>query len=122
MTDNEQCVAIAEWMGELDPVKCKPSIEQLEAILASSEHRVVVTMEPSGEVRSVRDYTHDLNAMHDAEKRLERHDKNEEQIELNNYVQHLMRISRASGNHYTYQATAAQRAEALLRTVGLWRE
>lgn len=68
------------------------------------------------------DYLHDLNAMAVAEKTLEYPGRHAEQVELNLYAETLRRISLANRNHYTFQATAAQRAEAFLKTLNLWVE
>lgn len=58
----------------------------------------------------VPDYLEDLNAMHEAEKVL-----THEQFD-DYYVRLCIKIARP------YHATAAQRAEAFLRTLGLWKE
>jgi hypothetical protein len=55
-------------------------------------------------------YLNDLNAMHEAEKALE---SNQEQ----SYFELLHDVA---GNLKFYRATAAQRAEAFLRTLNLW--
>jgi hypothetical protein len=57
------------------------------------------------------DYLNDLNAMHKAEKVLE---SNQEQ----SYFELLHDIA---GNLNFYRATAAQRAEAFLKTLNLWK-
>lgn len=57
------------------------------------------------------DYCNDLNAMHEAEKVLE---SNQEQ----SYFELLHDIA---GNLKFYRATAAQRAEAFLKTLNLWK-
>lgn len=66
------------------------------------------------------DPVNDLNAMHEAEKTL---------MELGLYTEHLERICRnqsalkfASPGVWSVHATAAQRAEAFLRTIGKWKE
>jgi hypothetical protein len=59
---NPISIAIAEACSELSPPKCRPSIEQLEAILASNSPRKVVLL-PNGEVRSIPDYTNDIRAI-----------------------------------------------------------
>jgi hypothetical protein len=59
------------------------------------------------------DYLNDLNAMHEAEKVL-----NEKQEDIMNST--LWDIM--GGRKYLWHATASQRAEALLRTVGKWKE
>ena len=71
------------------------------------------------------DYLNDLNAMHEAEKKLpeERHPK---------WIRYLVQICTqtaaerrdklvAPPAYYTATATAAQRAEAFLRTLNLWK-
>jgi hypothetical protein len=57
-------------------------------------------------------YTVDLNAMHEAEKTLS---------ETNMFVMahHIERFVSRHGQHY-FHATARQRAEAFLRTLGKW--
>lgn len=67
-------------------------------------------------------YLSDLDAMQVAEKTLERPNHDDEQVELNIYAEILRRISLANRNHYTFQATAEQRAEAFLRAIGKWVE
>lgn len=54
-------------------------------------------------------YLHDLNTMHEAEKLI----MDESSI---TYFEHLNRIS------CPWHATAAQRAEAFLKTIGKWKE
>jgi hypothetical protein len=62
------------------------------------------------------DYLNDLNAMHEAEKVLEIN-------QWGHYKENLTVCAAPSGfpSHY-WHATAAQRAEAFLRTVGKWEE
>lgn len=72
------------------------------------------------ELKSYPDYLNDLNAMHEAEKTLKG-------MQCQNYQ--LWLIGCARGEHfihnktpdcYEFHATAAQRAEAFLRTIGKW--
>lgn len=65
------------------------------------------------------DYLNDLNAMHEAEKTLK--DKSEilHHTEQFIYRRHLVAICGKGG---AYVATAAQRAEAFLKTLDLWIE
>ena len=60
------------------------------------------------------DYCTDLNAMHEAEKTL---------TDTNMFVMahYIERLVSARGQHY-FHATARQRAEAFLRTLGKWEE
>lgn len=111
MSPEAQRVAIAEWMGLLEPPKCKPSIEQLEAILADTSRNLKVDLLPSGEIRAVPDYTNDLNAMWTAEELLQAGD---DCVTYRNWLERL------SGS--AWHATATQRCEALLRTLDLWSE
>ena len=60
------------------------------------------------------DYCNDLNAMHEAEKTLSGTDMFVMGI-------HIERLVSRHGQHY-FHATARQRAEAFLRTLGLWKE
>ena len=64
------------------------------------------------------DYLRDLNAMHEAEKVLT-------PIQCNDYdtrIVHALRQAEAfpAANKWKFHAIAAQRAEAFLRTLGLW--
>lgn len=62
---------------------------------------------------SVPDYLNDLNAIHEAEKRM--HDA-EDGAPWNEYVRHLNRICAASGDEDIH-ATASQRSDAFLLTI-----
>jgi len=68
-------------------------------------------------MRHVPQYVYDLNAMHQAEKSLT-HDQHID------YMEHLGMCSDDYGHKvWAYvQATAAQRAEAFLRTIGKWED
>ena len=61
-------------------------------------------------------YLNDLNAMHEAEKRLSREQLDSYIFEMHEVIGH---------NHierYVVTAAAAQRAEAFLRTIGKWED
>ena len=62
------------------------------------------------------DYLNDLNAMHEAEKVLTMEQRNAYFFTLNTAV------SNGEGFWHLLHATAAQRAEALLRTLGKWED
>ena len=72
------------------------------------------------------DYLNDLNAMHEAEKVLSVDGVRSFNRELTSIVSNTKaaRLSRGESNAvcYEWHATAAQRAEALLRTLNLWRD
>jgi hypothetical protein len=119
MTNDEQNIAVAEWCGwKLDPTGLWWS-------------------DPTGNygVKGPPDYGSDLNATHEAEKQLLTGDGWKKR--LAKYSSELMavmhdtdfgRIDVAFKNdmvhlrYFTLHATAAQRREALLRTIGRWKE
>jgi hypothetical protein len=114
-------VAIAEACGVLDAPKCKPSIEQLEAIL-SSKDKLVVEVMPDGQVRSMPDYINDLNAMHEAEKVLQICTSGGSDCQWQRYWSALDEgPAGCVGRKQLLHATARQRAEAFLRTIGKWK-
>ncbi len=74
------------------------------------------------------DYLHDLNAMHEAAMTLRLHQRNEYCVELRKIIMRDATVEQQDPDtghltdHAFYQATAAQRAEAYLRTIGKWVE
>lgn len=67
--------------------------------------------------RIIPDYLNDLNAMHSAEKVLQ------QDIALRNrYADELRCIDMPPTEFFYLHATAAQRAEAFLRTIGKWKD
>jgi hypothetical protein len=68
----------------------------------------------SSDTRKAMDFCNDLNAMHEAENTL---------TDANMFVMayHIERLVSAKGQHY-FHATARQRAEAFLKTLGKWEE
>jgi hypothetical protein len=71
------------------------------------------TSHPNEAELGVPSFCNDLNAMHDAEKVL-----NEKQDHIMNDTLWDM----CEGRKYLWHATASQRAEAFLRTIGKWKE
>ena len=65
-------------------------------------------------VAGIPDYLNDLNAMHDAEKVLVR-------LQWVSYLRRLQALCDESVS-WPIHATASQRAEAFLRTIGKWKE
>ncbi len=92
MNDNEINIAIAEACG------WRP------------DKRGLGWLSPHGYYAPEPDYLTDLNAMHSAEETL-----NSEQLD-EYHVQLIMKTYRI------YRATARQRAEAFLRTLGKWKD
>jgi hypothetical protein len=107
MTDQQINVAIAEACGWTD----------VHFSLAATDEwpteRRVVGIPPKHCTHDVApNYCNDLNAMHEAERTL---------TDANMFVMahHIERLVSAHGQHY-FHATARQRAEAFLRTLGKW--
>ncbi len=109
MTDTEQRIAIARWMG-------------WTVITSDAVGRPPWSDRHGADDQKVSDYTRDLNAIYDAETRLlakYRHAA---------YLEELCNVCRPDGAEpesiddliNAIRATAAQRAEALLRTLNLW--
>lgn len=65
------------------------------------------------------DYPSDLNAMHEAEKEFWNEDKGDSSSLVGNYLAHLTKMKNGVP-WLVFHATAAQRAEAFLRTLNLW--
>ena len=71
----------------------------------------------SSETKRMYDFCADLNAMHEAEKTLDEDCRNGFRLELLNVTN-----SKYFGDFKHIHATARERAEAFLRTVGKWEE
>jgi hypothetical protein len=72
----------------------------------------------------VPDYLHDLNAMHEAERMLDITKVEKYCATLVRIVRHSLGIEDHESIHptrFAVYATAAQRAEAFLKTLGLWK-
>jgi hypothetical protein len=129
MTEQEQRIAIAEACGwkwyrrpATGPWADKPMRAMYHPLLVPDYVDTLkvadLTERQCNEVflwreGNIPDYLHDLNAMHEAEKTL-RHPCEESYT----YVRHLEQIC----GWVPWQATAAQRAEAFLRTLGRWKD
>ena len=111
MKPEAQRIAIAEACGWKNQGRAKG--------VPALNHRWV---SPNGTVGDyVPLYDKDLNAMHKAEKVLEAPDpygicENIDEPEYD-YSKYLKTVC---GHNWTWKATAAQRAEAFLRTIGKW--
>ena len=85
-----------------------------EACGWKTDKRGLGWLSPRGYYASEPDYLNDLNAMHEAEKTLT--DKAHEEFRLNLYE------VLGDDSRLIVSSTAAQRAEAFLRTIGKWKE
>lgn len=112
MKNEEQRIAIGEFAGWK---RREPKIDMAWGASATNNEWAFLHQLP--------DYLNDLNAMHEAEKLI--HDS-----WWNQYVVNLAYLVRgqASGDsghsrdYATEHASAPQRAEALLRTIGKWKD
>ena len=108
MKQEAQRITIAEACGwkrsDLRPSWCHPDNWSMAK---NGSYEVWVSRD------KLPDYVNDLNAMHEAEKVL-----NEKQEDIMNST--LWNIM--DGRKYLWHATASQRAEAFLRTIGKWKE
>jgi len=97
MSPDKQNIAIAQSCG-----------------VVSKDHWGHLYKTEQGYARDCPDYVYDLNAMHEAEKGL---------VRLQ-WVSYLRRLQTLCDESVTWpiHATAAQRAEAFLRTIGKWEE
>jgi hypothetical protein len=111
MIETEQQIALAKWSGiEPCPIHKGYTCD-------------VTTREGCGYCPNLPDYVHDLNAVHEIEKKL----NIKQQVW---YLQKLTQVRFKEGVSgmiccmidKTAFATAAQRCEALLKILGLWKE
>ena len=107
MNTEQQRIAIAEACGwQFIPEYCHGKDQPPEFTTVTPDGRHLCGYYP--------DYLNDLNAMHEAEKTLDYNQMNRYQnIELSRFVH--------TGTTWICSATAAQRAEAFLKTLNLWK-
>lgn len=98
MTPKEQIITIAEASG----YERKP---QHDAVWGYKGMKIYG-------VSNLPNYLNDLNAIHEAWSMLNKADKGQ-------FITELFRVTQA-GLSEVYNATASQRAEAFLRTIGKW--
>jgi hypothetical protein len=104
MTPEQQRITIAEFCGWTDIEPCTCHNGQTRGFQPiKGAHK-----------KHTPDYLNDLNSMHEAEKVIRNNQRGDFSI-------HLQRIT--GGEWFLcYNSTAAQRAEALLKTIGKWEE
>lgn len=115
MKPEQQRIKIAEACGWKGP-KHPDTLSQMEGW--DSQHWGCWATKPNGVldfVHRIPDYLNDLNAMHSAEKVVLK----KPSLTPHEYGVNLLVICQRDGNK-AYYATAAQRAEAFLKTLGLW--
>ena len=106
MNADDQRIAIATVCGwtEIEPCTCHNG--QFRGFQPT----------PGAHKKHTPDYLNDLNAMHEAEKMLQQHME-----KWWNYVSQLAVVNSTLGTGGEAHATAAQRAEAFLKTLNLWK-
>jgi hypothetical protein len=110
MNTEEQRIAIAEACGFTDVKK----IWVYRSDTGNDGYNVLTgNHECSSNRIDIPDYLNDLNAMHEAEKHLG------DPTLYDEYSDNLRRAMDGVG--WTWHATAAQRAEAFLKTLNLWK-
>jgi hypothetical protein len=111
MTTDDINQAIAESVGWVIPDNC------INCVMRPDGKKIFFN--PLSEENPLPKYTEDLNAMHEVEKTLD------VDVNINGspryvYAGHIYNI--VGRDCQPFRATARQRAEAYLRTVGKWRE
>jgi hypothetical protein len=109
MTDQEINIAIAEACGKRVELWTEPSGTSYPVIEDKNSELIF----------AIPDYCNDLNAMATAEIALDKHDETCPYSELWEpvYGRWLIQLT---GRSNPYHATARQRAEAFLKTIGKW--
>ena len=116
MNQIKQRTAIAEYLGYIDVREYVVDMDDDCLSLMGRKSQ----KEP---LEFIEYYANDLNAMHEAEKHFQSHHLC---YEYNNILYNI--LGNTVGNradkphHWTWHATASQRAEAFLKTIGKWKE
>jgi hypothetical protein len=122
MTPEAQRIAIAEACGWTEILRpCDDAYHYLPTDTLGFVMGRVCGIRPRGihieNAAPLPDYLNDLNEMHEAEKVLTEKGANAWFV----YIEMIVRLNATPFEHSTIvHATAAQRAEALLRTIGKW--
>lgn len=112
MNPEQQRVAIAEACGwtEIEPCTCCDTVSR------------GYEPTPGAHKKHIPDYLNDLNAMHEAEKVLTNEQDLEYSCALEQVVEGRFVTNNSEDMRRLRSATASQRAEAFLRTIGKWEE
>lgn len=110
MTHSQQRIAVALWRAQIEGHFVLADTSEVPAVASG------VIEDSAGEIFP--DYLNDLHAAHDAESHLNFHQQLDYAVRLHLLFggrQHYMKV-----DFDVLHATAAQRTEVLLRTVGRW--
>lgn len=116
MKPEDQRIAIAEACGWKEVVRTIDSRKELTGI-TPNKMRVMHKGVYRDHISDVPDYLNDLNAMHEAEKVL----TNYQRVMMIKELYKMFEFEE-DAYHRDFDATASQRSEAFLRTLGLWKE
>ena len=105
MTPEEQRIAIAEACGIKPPYKIEQGLDGKD-------------WQARKTIWTIPDYLNDLNAMHEAEKLL----KSEQHFTFQVELARVINTTTYPLNFALLHATSAQRAEAFLKTLNLWKD
>jgi hypothetical protein len=130
MTEQEQRIAIAEFDGfEHWKVKDRPVVylrrpgERKKKYWLSCGDTIRPDLPITQDITPVvPDYLRDLNAMAQAEEKLDEADQVQFLLRLNEVARKGKPIGEGVRQWDNVHATAAQRAEALLKTIGKWKD
>lgn len=115
MSPDAQRIAIAEACGWKTPGS-REVIERTKNWVTRDSQQHFISPDGIGTgISALPDYLTDLNAMHEAEKVFK-----DDEIEWQKYANQLYRITEP--HRHILHATAAQRAEAFLHTIGKWED
>jgi hypothetical protein len=105
MNPEQQRIAIAEACGLPKPYS------RWSGGIANTLCHSVIVKDGWREAIPIPDYLNDLNAMHEAE----------ESLHGNQYVEYTNSLIEIEGSLFGIRTTAAERAEAFLKTLNLWK-
>lgn len=118
MTPEQQNIAIAEACGWRHAMARHPKSLNIVTVWSDGKS-------PWCHIRKPPDYLGDLNAMHEAEKVLTDKEKESYIMDIACVIRHQQGISNYESIpqcHFSTFATAAQRAEAFLKTINKWED
>lgn len=115
----KQRIAIAEYFGYLDVREYLVDMDYL-SLMGRLPINGKYRKEP---LFPIPDYLNDLNVMHEVEENLQSHHLcREYENKLYNILGNTVGTEPTKPHHWTWHATAAQRAEAFLKIIGKWEE
>lgn len=115
MTNEEQNIAIAKWLGWTSITKTHHLLGIVPDAEMMDSQDADITLVP------IPDYGSDLNAMHEAELKLDYETWCLFRMNLGDVVKNKQHLNWITPYNYV-SATSSQRLEALLRTIGKWKD